>query len=164
MERYYIAYGSNLNFRQMSLRCPDAKFVGVGTLDNYELVFRGSKKSAVATVEPCSGKQVPVGIWTISKQDERHLDRYEGFPSFYTKKTLSISHNDKTYPAMIYVMNDGYQYGMPSPSYYQTIKEGYGDCHFEVDILDDAVQSAKEIFEQQEMKKEFPFGYRDVRQ
>lgn len=29
MKRYYLAYGSNLNVRQMAWRCPTAKAVGI---------------------------------------------------------------------------------------------------------------------------------------
>ena len=53
--KYYVAYGSNLNREQMAHRCPDAKLVGTGMLSNYEMVFRGNKSNAVATVEPKKG-------------------------------------------------------------------------------------------------------------
>ena len=65
--KYYVAYGSNLNREQMAHRCPDAKLVGTGMLSNYEMVFRGNKSNAVATVEPKKGMEVPVGIWEIQK-------------------------------------------------------------------------------------------------
>ena len=52
----YVAYGSNLNMKQMSIRCPTAAVVGSGTLNGYRLAFCG-----VATVFPCKGNEVPVG-------------------------------------------------------------------------------------------------------
>ena len=61
--RRYIAYGSNLNRAQMALRCPDAKVVGTGEIKDYELLFRGNRNGAVATVEPKKGESVPVLIW-----------------------------------------------------------------------------------------------------
>ena len=64
--RRYIAYGSNLNRAQMALRCPDAKVVGTGEIKDYELLFRGNRNGAVATVEPKKGESVPVLIWEIS--------------------------------------------------------------------------------------------------
>ena len=72
--KYYVAYGSNLNREQMAHRCPEAKLVGTGMLSNYEMVFRGNKSNAVATVEPKKGMEVPVGIWEISENDEKYLD------------------------------------------------------------------------------------------
>ena len=51
-QRLYIAYGSNLNLEQMAFRCPTAKVVGKSELKDYELLFRGGRRGAVATVEP----------------------------------------------------------------------------------------------------------------
>lgn len=42
-KRYYIAYGSNLNVRQMRMRCPSARIIGTSKLNDYELLFKGSK-------------------------------------------------------------------------------------------------------------------------
>jgi len=42
--KYYLAYGSNLNLEQMAYRCPTAKPVGVTTLKNYQLLFRGATR------------------------------------------------------------------------------------------------------------------------
>lgn len=55
----YIAYGSNLNLEQMARRCPTARVVGKGEIKEHELLFRGSRFSAVATVEPKAGASVP---------------------------------------------------------------------------------------------------------
>ena len=52
MKKYYIAYGSNLNFHQMKRRCPYAYFVGKTTLKGYELVFKISKTGAYLTIQP----------------------------------------------------------------------------------------------------------------
>ena len=54
-QRLYIAYGSNLNLEQMAFRCPTAKVVGKSELKDYELLFRGGRRGAVATVEPKQG-------------------------------------------------------------------------------------------------------------
>ena len=39
--KLYIAYGSNLHKQQMEKRCPDAVPHAVGTLNGWELVYRG---------------------------------------------------------------------------------------------------------------------------
>lgn len=164
MSKYYIAYGSNLNMQQMSSRCPDAKLVGTGMIDNYELVFRGSRHSAVATVEPKAGAKVPVGIWEISDRDERSLDIYEGFPRLYVKKPMLISQDNVQHEAMLYVMNDGYDYGMPNSRYYNTILQGYNDCHLDSRYLKEAVEYMYDIVEKMEIKEKYPLGYKDLRQ
>ena len=78
--KYYIAYGSNLSVRQMAVRCSDAKVAGKAILPDWKLVFK-----VHATIEPCEGSEVPVLIWEISDRDEKYLDAYEGFPSYYVK-------------------------------------------------------------------------------
>ena len=67
-QRLYIAYGSNLNLEQMAFRCPTAKVVGKSELKDYELLFRGGRRGAVATVEPKAGSTVP----GRSKTEMRH--------------------------------------------------------------------------------------------
>ena len=42
LKKYYLAYGSNLNLEHMAQRCPSAKPIGVTTLENYRLVYKGS--------------------------------------------------------------------------------------------------------------------------
>ena len=85
-KRYYIAYGSNLNVRQMRMRCPSARIIGTSVLKDYELLFKGSKTGSYLTVEKKSGVSVPVAVWEVTAEDEKALDRYEGFPNFYYKK------------------------------------------------------------------------------
>ena len=36
--KYYLAYGSNLNKKQMQMRCPGAKCIGTMVLKGYELL------------------------------------------------------------------------------------------------------------------------------
>ena len=48
-KKLYIAYGSNLNIKQMANRCPTAKVVGASMLKDWRLLFRGAHAGAVAT-------------------------------------------------------------------------------------------------------------------
>ncbi|WP_312812898.1 gamma-glutamylcyclotransferase family protein [Sedimentibacter sp.] len=138
-EILYIAYGSNLNLLQMKHRCPTARVIGASEIKDYELVFRGSRYSAVATIEPCEGSCVPVLLWGIQQEDEKSLDRYEGYPNFYEKENMEIDLNDCTVPAMVYVMTHGHELGIPSERYRTSIEEGYMDAGFDMDILQNAV-------------------------
>ena len=54
MKRFYIAYGSNLNVRQMRMRCPDAVIIGTAFIPDYRLLFKGSKSGNYLTIEPHS--------------------------------------------------------------------------------------------------------------
>ncbi len=133
--RLYIAYGSNLNLEQMSQRCPTAQVVGTSVMKDWRLLFRGQHAGAVATVERFCGGSVPVLVWQLQPQDEAALDRYEGWPHLYRKETLRIRLNGKTVEAMIYIMNEIHPYGLPSPYYLNTIREGYISTGFDIGIL-----------------------------
>jgi len=133
--RLYIAYGSNLNLEQMSQRCPTAQAVGTSVMKNWRLLFRGGHTGAVATVERFCSSCVPILVWQLQPQDEAALDRYEGWPYLYRKETLRIRLNGKTVEAMIYIMNEIRPYGLPSPYYFNTIREGYISAGFDIGIL-----------------------------
>ncbi|WIV13591.1 gamma-glutamylcyclotransferase family protein [Proteiniborus sp. MB09-C3] len=142
-EILYIAYGSNLNLSQMKQRCPTARVIGVSEIKDYELVFRGSRYSSVATIEPCQESSVPVLLWGIQPEDEKSLDRYEGYPNFYEKENMEIVLNGRTVSAMVYVMTPGHELGIPSERYKISIEDGYMDAGFDADILQNAVDKIK---------------------
>ena len=130
---YYLAYGSNLNVEQMRYRCPGAKRIGTTDLNGHRITFRGNSRYwGVANIEPRHGSSVPVGIWQITDQDERNLDRYEGFPRLYDKVTFRVQLPDlRTVDAIAYVMTGGRPWAQPSAYYLETIKQGYRDFGFE---------------------------------
>ena len=140
----YFAYGSNLNLRQMKLRCPNSKVIGKGIIENYRLAFKGSKRNfSFLTIEQCEGSVVPIGIFQISSEDERRLDIYEGYPRLYSKETINaiMIQNDEEkikIDGIIYIMNPYYNYNKPSPSYYFTCEEGYKDFDFDNKYLESA--------------------------
>ena len=70
-KRLYVAYGRNLNILQMKQRCPTAKLCGTGTVENYQLQFKGRPQSAFATISPKEGSSVPVAVWELRSWDER---------------------------------------------------------------------------------------------
>ena len=147
--RRYIAYGSNLNRAQMALRCPDAKVVGTGEIKDYELLFRGNRNGAVATVEPKKGESVPVLIWEISPRDEFNLDRYEGYPRLYGKEMLEVEMDGKREKMMAYTMTEGYAMGVPSEHYLATIRTGYQEAGFDEDVLMAGVEKSRERMKQE---------------
>ena len=121
--KYYLAYGSNLNIEQMARRCPDARPVGRTEIRDYELAFR----RGYLTIEPKEGASVPVGIWEISDDDEKKLDRYEGYPKFYRKEYFDVPYYDRTTSCLAYVMQDGHPLQVPSDYYFYTVMRWYRD-------------------------------------
>lgn len=143
-ERLYLAYGSNLNIAQMQHRCPDAHVVGTAELPGWRLMFKGSRSGNYLTIERAEGYTVPVAVWAVSERDERNLDRYEGFPTFYYKKELSVtmseSNSGKTRPvnAFVYIMHEERNLGRPAESYVACCTEGYKAFGFDTAFLDEA--------------------------
>src|SRR5512144_1202184 len=97
----YIAYGSNMNIRQMAYRCPRAKPIGPIWLKGWRLVMK-----RVADVEPEPEAIIPAALWRITARCEQALDLYEGFPTFYGKHRLQIVlTNGKRAKPMLYRMS-----------------------------------------------------------
>ncbi len=134
----YIAYGSNLNLKQMAKRCPTARVVGTALLKDWKLTFRN-----VATIEPCVNSITPVGIWEIDKESERALDIYEGFPHLYRKEYLDVVVNGKSEKCLVYIMNGGNP-RLPHISYFNCILDGYRDCGLDECLLMQALEDTEQ--------------------
>ncbi len=149
MSKYYIAYGSNLSIQQMYERCKKAEPIGSSILENYRLAFCGKEdETAYLTIEPCVGKNVPVGIYKLGFFDEFKLDSYKKYPNLYSKQKMKVMLDDKEIEGLIYIMNPWYEYHRPSFFYYDICLEGYGDFSFDEEVLNEAYdyseQKAKE--------------------
>ena len=149
-KRYYIAYGSNLNIRQMRYRCPGAKPIGISAIPDYELLYKGSKTGAYLTIEPKDGSLVPIAVWEVTADDEKRLDIYEGYPKFYYKKEVRLpirlaSGKIRKVTAFVYIMHEERSIAIPSMTYIRTCEEGYRNFGFDVKYLDRAyLRSTKE--------------------
>ena len=150
-KRYYIAYGSNLNIRQMRMRCPSARIIGTSEIPDYELIFKGSKTGSYLTIEPKKGSRVPVAAWEVSAEDEQALDRYEGFPTFYYKKEMLLpikgirSGKIRRRNTFVYIMHEDRVLGMPSNFYMQTCLSGYKSFGFDPKFLYEAYDRSREV-------------------
>lgn len=123
----YFAYGSNLNVGQMRWRCKNAVPLGPYTLQGYQLVFR-----FYADVIPATGKSVKGGLWEITEEHEKYLDKYEGCPKLYGKY-----YEDDI---MFYRMReDAYPLKLPTVGYLRDVLEGMENFGFS--LLDDLNQN-----------------------
>jgi gamma-glutamylcyclotransferase (GGCT)/AIG2-like uncharacterized protein YtfP len=82
MKSLYLAYGANMHPGQMAWRCPKALASRAFILRDWELKFYNH-----ATIEPRRGAKVAGVLWEITPDCELSLDHFEGFPSYYTKRT-----------------------------------------------------------------------------
>lgn len=153
MKRLYIAYGSNLNVRQMKMRCPKARVIGTAEIRNFELLFKESKTGSYLTVEPKDGGIIPVAVWETTEADESALDRYEGYPAFYYKKDIKLQYKGirtgkrRTINAFAYIMHEDRPIGVPSIYYMKTCLDGYDTFYFDKQILLNAYHKSKELYE-----------------
>lgn len=148
-KRYYIAYGSNLNIPQMRMRCPGARIIGTSVIEDYQLLFKGSKTGSYLTIEPMEGAEVPVVIWEVTETDEKALDRYEGYPNFYYKKEMNLDIKGirtgkvRRRDAFIYIMHEERELGIPSWYYVNTCLDGYRAFGFNEKYLFDAIRISR---------------------
>lgn len=160
-ERYYLAYGSNLNIDQMRIRCPQARIVGTAMVKDYRLMFKGSKSGAYLTIEPSEGSGVPVAVWRVTPTDEQNLDCYEGFPTFYYKKEMIVSVRLSAFcnpatqkiKAFAYIMHEDRAFGIPTQTYINVCAEGYSTFGFDKRILNEAIAYSKKGIREEIMKK-----------
>lgn len=139
---YYISYGSNMNIEQMALRCPATKVYGNGKLKGWKLVFNYHAD----IVEGNDDDFVPVVVWKLeNKDDMKNLDRYEGYPSYYTKINIPVTMDDtgETIEAMVYVMADKRK-GIfpPSQIYFDCIYDGYRENGIDPEPLYKALEES----------------------
>ena len=128
--------------------------IGTSEIQDFRLLFKGSKTGSYLTIEPAEGFNVPVGVWSVSPEDELRLDRYEGFPTFYYKKEMTLpirgikSGRIRHRKVFVYIMHEDRPFGVPSPFYLRGCAEGYMTFDFDLDILNEAF-----LYSRQEAKK-----------
>ena len=119
-----------MNHAQMNLRCPTAKFIGPYYLKGWKLAFGNH-----ATIVPCKGHRVPGALWQLTMEDLVALDRYEGWPAYYTRRRW----NQDDINFFFYEMTS--RSGSPSDWYLQGIEQGYIDCGVDPAYLHKIVRS-----------------------
>ncbi len=146
-QTYYLAYGSNLNLRQMKGRCKNAKKVGTSILKGYRLLFKGVSDCSYLTIEKDEKREVPLGIWLVDENDMRSLDIYEGYPSVYYRKSFNVEltkedGKKENIEGIAYIMHEDRNLGLPRDTYLETCKEGYSDFGFDEKYLLEAYQES----------------------
>ena len=127
--KLYFAYGANLNKEGMGFRCPQARPYSRFVLRGWRLDFAHH-----ATIIPHPGRSVQGALWEITEDCELSLDRFEGYPGYYTKRILEQDGKE----FMVYVMNPPLT-GSPGEGYLNTIEQGYAEWGLDFTCLDRAV-------------------------
>ncbi|MBC8465928.1 gamma-glutamylcyclotransferase [bacterium] len=116
----YFAYGANLDRIGMDSRCPGNKPLCRAVLKDYRLMFK-----SVADIEEAVNHSVHGALYEINKEHLRSLDRFEGYPRLYTRKTVTVVMEDGAQiKAIVYQMTDRHQYSSPYLGYLELILSG----------------------------------------
>jgi len=129
LKNLYFAYGANMHPGQMEFRCPKALARQAFILRDWELKFYNH-----ATIEPCRDAEVAGVLWEITEACEQSLDAFEGYPSYYTKRTW---------------IHDGVQFffyemaspksGKPSEGYVLDIRDSYEFWQLPQNLLNESL-------------------------
>ena len=144
MKKAYLAYGSNMSTEQMAIRCPRAKVIGTGVLKDWRLMFKGVAPLSYATIEKWEGYQVPFVLWELTRRNEMRLDLYEGYPGHYHKDYIEAEVNGEKYQAMFYAKDASEAVDICDTHYYVVLAEAYEKFGFDMSILKEAWNFAKE--------------------
>lgn len=133
----YWAYGSNLHFASMARRCPEAIPYRPLVIWHMRLVFRG-----VADVELVEDPKqfAPGGLWWITPDCEKELDRFEGVArGLYVKRYFTYRSRKCLYYKMT---SKGVM--RPWESYFDVVLNGYNDFGLNLDHLYEALARSHE--------------------
>ncbi|KAL0946736.1 hypothetical protein HGRIS_012915 [Hohenbuehelia grisea] len=137
----YFAYGSNLWLDQMKRRCPESQLIGVAVLHDWLWIIN---QRGYANVIPSAGDIVYGLVFKLNERDEETLDGYEGVPSSYEKRTLSVvslpirgqtnakdsqgREEERSIEALVYVDTRRKNAGPPQEEYIYRINMGVKDA------------------------------------
>ena len=158
-KRYYIAYGSNLNIPQMRMRCPGARIIGTSVIEATGCCSRAAEPAPTSPSEPQEGASVPVAAWAVTEEDEAALDRYEGFPTFTTKRRWSCPSRGsrpercRLRKVFVYIMHEDRPLGAAERFYMETCRQGYRSFGFDEAFLERAYADSE--------GGEFPGGWKN---
>ncbi|GGD27404.1 gamma-glutamylcyclotransferase family protein [Nocardioides daphniae] len=122
----YAAYGTNLDPRRMSERCPHSPLRSTGWLTGWRLTFGGEElgwDGALVTLVEDPIEQVFVALYDVSPEDEAALDQWESADTgLYRKTRVRVAGMTGEVLAWTYVL-DAYEGGLPSALHLGTLAE-----------------------------------------
>lgn len=148
LEGIYFSFGSNMCKHQMAHRTPNAEFLGVADLPNFEFFINDR---GVASIEPKIGSIVKGMLWNIQDPaDWESLDGYEGVASgFYRKIKIDVIYGRASggvqyVPATTYI-SAADKIGPPRPGYLEGI----------LNAVDEEFTRVKGIYNELEKNRDF---------
>ena len=126
MNKYYFAYGTNLNKKIFLKKFKNAKLFKKYILRNYKVVFR--TKYIIPDLQRKRNSKVQGLIYKIDKNIEKKLDIYEEYPRLYIKKYFKY----KEKKIMFYYLKKKTLILRPRGYYFKIMKDGYFQNNFKL--------------------------------
>jgi gamma-glutamylcyclotransferase len=130
-ERYYFAYGSNMNKEQLRSRGVRPLSVAVAKLPDHRIAFHGYSKTWDGAVETVvsPGQEIWGVIYTLTFSDADRLDtwqdvRLDGTGAYFLFPTRVTVTEGKTHPVLIYKKDILGEPQNPSREYLDFILQG----------------------------------------
>jgi gamma-glutamylcyclotransferase (GGCT)/AIG2-like uncharacterized protein YtfP len=126
----------------MKVRCPAARKACKLILPHGRLIFRGVADVDIVKDDPDA--KIQGGLWEITPECEKALDRFEGVAGgFYEKRYMLLRVNNEKRRCLFYKKRSN---GVMRPygGYYETILKGYEDFGLDVTFLKEALDHAYE--------------------
>ena len=140
-QKYYFAYGSNMDQKQMKERCPDAELLGTASLRNYKLVFTifsETRNCGCADIVPDYFSAVYGLFYRMTDPDFELLDEFEGVSKkAYRRISVTIEDgNGKLIEAETYeVVSKESEHQTPSEHYLSQILGPAQEFRFPLDYI-----------------------------
>lgn len=125
----YFAYGTLLDFDEMTRFCPSAKSLGVMRLLDYKLKFSFCKKNSDqggCDLESCPGNVMYGILYELPEKELRDLNRLSGHgDGLWTNMSINlINEKEEVVPAQTYVIPTAGDDYTPSEAYVRPILTG----------------------------------------
>ena len=114
---FYFAYGSNMNWSQMQLRCPSARFACVARLPGYGFgIARHSRlrDCGTANIYADPRREVWGIVYDVTENDMGTMDRFED--GYSREKVLVHNINGNASPLEVIVYIAPKETGVPLPN------------------------------------------------
>ena len=145
---YYFAYGMLTDPEKMG----GLDLVGVAELRNFKY-----EMYQFANVEPESGSTVYGCLWEVDREMLSSLDRVEGYPELYDRRTYPVYIDNEKFVAEVYVMTPStlrYVQGtFPTQEYISSVARGYLHAGIPTDQLKTALIDAKGRKDEQQYRR-----------
>ncbi|MGB9791799.1 MAG: gamma-glutamylcyclotransferase family protein [Thermacetogeniaceae bacterium] len=108
---WYFAYGSNMDSKRLKERIGRFPERVPGVLRDWKLAFNKAAKAlpgvGFANIVLCPGERVEGILYAVTKEELLKLDTYEGFPTHYERREVSVERRDtgEVVSAVTYIAN-----------------------------------------------------------